>query len=217
MNHSNIIKIITYIVIITALIQCKDKNNENGICKEDPFFKNDVNMNRRSNFVYPPHVLPVIGKTTEEEIYWMYKEAEIPYSISSFKKPLTLKMKNKTITFDKFVEYIDYSSKIKKSQAPDGQITIDKKHYKYFNLYIFVYKETVVYYTMGHWVPDGKGWRPGKHHNGYSKELQDESFPGKDYMNCTYMVSRPDQRCVFLTSYTDEDCQKDLEESKPWK
>lgn len=185
-------------------------------CKQDPFYENDIHHNKNTKFKYPPKEFPVIGKTTEKEIYKIDNSVS-PTTRSSLKNAIELKIKNKVIKVDKYLEYIDYRKKERRYQRDDGSYTFERIHSDYINYYILLHNEIVVFYTTRHMTKRKNKWIPGKYHNGYAKTIGVENFPGLDYLQCMSMRERPDALCVFGKVYTQEKCDELLKDSRPWR
>lgn len=205
---------------------CKGPKTDNKIkkstntCKHDSFYKNDILMrgSKPGSFKYPPKKFPVVGKTTEAEVYEMYAYTKNPNTRFSYKKPVGIKIKNRKFKIDKFLEYIDYGFSERRSRTKDGGRTYDKVHRKYINFYILLHQGIVVYYTTSHFIKtENNKWITGKFNNGYSKVLNDENFPGHDFIGCEYWLQRPDALCELGYVRTQAECDEDLKKSRPWR
>lgn len=208
-----------FILISNGTCKKKEANNEDTqkskTCKKDPFYKYDIHYNgsKRGSFHYPPKEFPVIGKTTEDEVYEMYNYTVNPDTRSSLKKAVVIQIKNKKIKVDKWIQYRDYKKTEKRYKTEDGGYAFERKHSQYIDYYILLHKGIVVHHTTAHFIKKQEDWVPGKYHNGYSRKLRKEKFPGKNYLGCMYMLQHPASLCEFGKVYTQAECNKDLKDS----
>lgn len=89
-KHTLLIKFVTILMILSAL-SC-------GLfSKNDPDFAGDI-IDGPEKFQYDPNKLPVIGKTTEQELLEIYPK---PWLRKTFKKPITKEILGRKFEIEK--------------------------------------------------------------------------------------------------------------------
>ncbi|MCW7472472.1 hypothetical protein [Leptospira levettii] len=152
MKHSNLLVKLLSILIKWGFISC-------GILfKNDPDFADDI-FHGPEKFQYDPTKLPVIGKTTEQELLGMYHS---PWLRMTFKKPIVKEIMGRKFEIKKIIAYVNYVT----APLPNGgYIGMD---YLYFH--VFFDKDGIVQqYIVDHSIKEvanrNSPWIPGKFSN----------------------------------------------------
>lgn len=138
--------------MILSLLSCE------LLSKNDPDFIDDI-FNGPEKFQFDPNKMPVIGKTTEQELLEMYPS---PWSRMTFRMPIAKEILGRKFEMKKIIAYVNYVT------APlenGGYIGID---YLYFH--VFFDKDGIVQqYIVDHSIKKeanrNSPWLQGKFSN----------------------------------------------------
>lgn len=140
------------ILIILSLLSCR------FFFKDDPDFVDDI-IDGPEKFQFDPNKLPVIGKTTEQELLEMYPK---PWSIMTFQKPIAKEILGRKFEMKKIISYANY---ITSPLSNGGYIGID---YLYFHVFFDkggVVQQYIVDHKINEKVDRNSPWVQGKFSN----------------------------------------------------
>ncbi|MBM9589395.1 hypothetical protein JWG41_02985 [Leptospira sp. 201903075] len=144
-------KFLTILMILSSL-SCE------LLSKYDPDFADDI-IGGPEKFQYDPNKLPVIGKTTEQELLEMYPS---PNERKTFRKPIVKEILGRKFEMKKIIGYVNYVT----APLPNGgYVGVD-----YLNFHIFFDKDGIVQqYIINHRIKKeanrNSPWIPGKYSN----------------------------------------------------
>ena len=169
---------ILFLIGLTLII-CKDKPMIQ--IHEDPFFKDDIpDINLYLENPFDPKSIPVIGKTTEEDILKFYSNK--PNARKSYKKFETRKIKSKVCEYNRKIHFRQLS---RDSVSGEGFTGYSGKEYIYF--WVYLKNGIVSCYTIKHLVMGKNGeWQKGK----YDTNTEDVSHAQLDEEFYVYWSQR---------------------------
>ncbi|MBM9592385.1 hypothetical protein JWG41_18220 [Leptospira sp. 201903075] len=169
--------------MILGLISC-------GILsKNDPDFADDI-IDGPEKFQFDPSKLPVIGKTTEQELLEIYPK---PWSRMTFRNPINKEILGRKFEMKKIIGYVNYVT----APLPNGgYVGID-----YLNFHIFFDKDGIVQqYIVDHIIKEetnrSSPWVPGKFSNIKDKKhwKKSEYWPESVVDGDCYWAQRRDRK-----------------------
>ncbi|EOQ86910.1 hypothetical protein LEP1GSC202_0044 [Leptospira yanagawae serovar Saopaulo str. Sao Paulo = ATCC 700523] len=171
--------------------------------------RNDILSSKPTNFKFDPKNLPVIGKTTEDDLKIMYPDGA---SMSStYLKPRKRKINGNSFEFDRVFHFGE--KEMKKSESP-GMVKYSLQGY--ITLSIFTLNKTVVFYKILHKVKNSQDeWVPGEYNQDDPKApgWGVNTYPGINEDACLYLLQYPIEErnkeiSNIMDGYTEEDCKK---------
>ncbi|WP_244290156.1 hypothetical protein [Leptospira bourretii] len=181
-THTYLVKLLS-ILIILSLLSCE------LLSKDDPDFADDF-FHGPEKFQYDPNKLPVIGKTTEQELLGMYPR---PWLRMTFRKPIIKEIMGRKFEMKKIIAYVNYVT----APLPNGgYIGMD---YLYFHVF-FDNNGIVQQYIVDHKINEkadrNSPWMPGKFSNIYGKKnwKNSELWPESIEDSRCYWAQRRDRK-----------------------
>ncbi|WP_039927071.1 hypothetical protein [Leptospira vanthielii] len=181
-KHTLLIKFVTILMILSAL-SC-------GLfSKNDPDFAGDI-IDGPEKFQYDPNKLPVIGKTTEQELLEIYPK---PWLRKTFKKPITKEILGRKFEMKKIIAYVNYLT----APLPNGgYVGMD-----YLYIHIFFDKDGIVQqYIIDHTIKEkanrNSPWVAGKYSNIKDRKhwREDDYWPESVVDGTCYWAQRRDRK-----------------------